>query len=237
MRAYLALCVTVFMIAMLLMWLVIWLPVRLFGEKGRWLSHQGFRFWGASQFFVGLRIKIIGRQNLVQQGPVLYIANHQSLFDTIALFWTIHRPIRVLAKAELGRLPILGPLFTTGSILVQREESGSRTASLAAMMRHFSAGGSLLLFPEGRMNKNPPALLPFSDTGIRIAMRYKLALQPIALQNSGWLLPATGPFLVYPGTLTVEVGPPILPQEYATLTPEEVTQRMHTWMAARVGEK
>lgn len=234
-RIYLAVCITVFLTAMLLMYLPIVLPVKLFGERGRQISHHAFRLWGGSLFLTGLRLSIYGREHLVQQGPVLYIANHQSLLDTIAVFWSVKRPLRALGKASLGEIPVMGLLFQVACILVKRDHAGSRSASLAAMMRHFAAGGSLLLYPEGQMNKNPPALQPFSDAGIRVAMRYGLALQPIAVAGAGRLLPATGRFLIHPGTLRVEVAKAWLPEDYAGRDAAEVTEEIRQWMSERVG--
>jgi 1-acyl-sn-glycerol-3-phosphate acyltransferase len=229
-KSYLYLSIAVFLLAMLAMYPVIVLSLYLFGEKGRRIAHHGYRLWGGSLQLIGIHIKMVNRERLPTAGPVVYIVNHQSLLDTVAVFWTVKRPFKALAKAELGKPPLVGQLMRLACIMVKRDEAGSRSASLGAMMRHFAKGHSLLLYPEGRMNKNPPALQPFSDAGIQIAMRQKVTLQPMTVVGAGKLLPAYGEFQLYPGTLTVYVGTPILPEEYANLTPQQVSQNIQTWM-------
>lgn len=227
-------CVAVFVVAMLLMYPLIVGGYALGGRHGRAASHLGFRLWGGSLLLTGLRLQIVARKQLATEGPVLYLANHQSFLDTVSIFWAIPRPFKALGKVQLGRLPVVGLLFTIGCIMVDRDRAGSRAASLVAIGRHFAQGGSLLLYPEGRMNPNPPALQPFAEAGIRLAMRQGVTLQPIALAGTGSLLPARQ-FLIRPGRVRLEVGPAITAKDYAGQDADAIVARIHAWMESRVG--
>lgn len=227
-------CVAVFVVAMLLMYPLIVGGHAFGGRRGRVLSHLGFRLWGGSLLLTGLRLQIVGRHHLATRGPVLYLANHQSFLDTVSIFWAVRRPFKALGKVQLGRLPLVGLLFRIGCIMVDRDRAGSRAGSLVAMSRHFARGGSLLLYPEGRMNPAPPALQPFAEAGIRLAMRQGVTLQPMALAGTGRLLPARR-FLIRPGRVRLEVGPPITAADYAGQDSAAVVAKIYSWIERRVG--
>src|SRR5215467_11738291 len=66
-------------------------------------------YWAT--FFVwviGFRLRVYGRENIPRSGPVLVIANHESLLDPIGVGQAIRRHIHFLARKTLFRNPIFG---------------------------------------------------------------------------------------------------------------------------------
>jgi 1-acyl-sn-glycerol-3-phosphate acyltransferase len=83
------------------------------------------------------------------EGPAIFVGNHLSYIDIIALY-SIHH-LCFVSKAEVGRWPIIGPATRiAGSILVERGSSRSRietaqTLSRAILEEH----KQVCIFPEG----------------------------------------------------------------------------------------
>ena len=61
------------------------------------LEWTGFRFWFGHLYRVELR----GVERIPAEGPVILVANHESMIDPWLLGLATPRPIRYMAKAEL----------------------------------------------------------------------------------------------------------------------------------------
>ncbi|MEM8772081.1 MAG: lysophospholipid acyltransferase family protein [Pseudomonadota bacterium] len=131
-------------------------PVMLFGRARAQAVAQ---FWSRSVLFMlrlltGVRHEVIGEQNIPQSGA-LVAANHQSAWETLALYAILPKPVAILKK-ELLRIPIFGWwVKAVGSIAVDRE-GGAK--ALRAMQRdalsNIQEGRQVIVFPEG--TRTPP---------------------------------------------------------------------------------
>ena len=55
----------------------------------------------------GARVDVIGRENIPQEGAVLYVGNHSSYFDIVLTYLCFPRPTGYVAKAEMEKIPLL----------------------------------------------------------------------------------------------------------------------------------
>ena len=103
------------------------------------------------------RLEVAGMGNVPREGPVLLVANHPGLGDSLALFATIPRPdLRVIA----ARRPFLDALPNTSRYLLTVDEaSPGRLGAVRAARRHLKGGGAVLTFPGGKIEPDP-AVLP-----------------------------------------------------------------------------
>lgn len=181
-----------------------------------------FHRWCA-RWILGIRSRVEG---IVQPGPHLYAAKHQSMFETLELLLILDDPAVVL-KRELADIPLFGRIARyEGVIPVDR--AGSAKA-LRRMMRAATAardsGRSILIFPEG--TRVAPGEQPPLQPGF--AGLYKslgIAVVPIAL-DSGRLWPRNS-FLKRPGIVTIRLGDPVPP----ALPRTEIEARVHAAMNA-----
>lgn len=93
--------------------------------------------------------KAVGREN-IPEGGVVMCGNHSNLSDPVMLCMacTLRWQIRPMAKVELSRVPILGPLLErAGVIYVDRGQADVHAVKTA--MKWLKDGGKLLIFPEG----------------------------------------------------------------------------------------
>ncbi len=103
------------------------------------------------------RVEVEGQENLPPKGPLLLVANHPGLADSIALFATVpRRDLRVVAAER----PLLEALPNTSRHLISvPEASHGRLGVFRSAVRHLKRGGAVLTFPGGKIEPDP-ALLP-----------------------------------------------------------------------------
>ncbi len=102
-------------------------------------------------------IKMVGTDHLPKDGPVLLVSNHSnSMIDPLLLGWTVRRRIRFLARASAFRIPVIGVLLKWLGVIPVFRSSGAGDGSpqnaecYSEVLRIFSNGGAVGMFPEGR---------------------------------------------------------------------------------------
>ncbi|SMF05186.1 lysophospholipid acyltransferase family protein [Pseudobacteriovorax antillogorgiicola] len=106
---------------------------------------------------------------------ILFLGNHVNYLDIIAL--SVLHPMAFIAKEEVGRWPLIGPLIARmHTIFVQREDVWQRVRCVRALQRGINSM-CYCLFPEGTTTdklvpdlKNWKAghLLTLRDPGVRV---------------------------------------------------------------------
>lgn len=94
------------------------------------------------------RMEVIGAANVPAEGPVILCANHISYLDPPFVGTPLNRKVHYMAKAELFRIPLLGPLITNlGAFPVKRGGVGKETIRHA--LKLLEEGKVMGIFPEG----------------------------------------------------------------------------------------
>jgi putative hemolysin len=111
----------------------------------RWLVH---RMAGG--------VQVRGAEELPRQGPLLVLANHPGMTDTVALFASLaaRADLRVIAydRPFLRALP-----HVARHVIFVQEDGASRSRVLREGIRHLQRGGALLSFPAGAIEPDPAA--------------------------------------------------------------------------------
>lgn len=95
-------------------------------------------------------VTISGLENLPEDRPVVFCANHASALDPILFCLALprKRPMRMMAKKELMTVPVLGWFLTKlGGFGVDRGNADLTAVKTA--IKAIKEGKSLLVFPEG----------------------------------------------------------------------------------------
>lgn len=113
--------------------------------------------YGTARFLTGLichgplRLRVYGADRVPLDGPLIVAANHLSYVDPVALGVALPRPVRYIAKIELFRIPVLGPLITSlGAYPVDRSKGD--IAAIKTSVAQLAAGNAVGIFPEGTRN-------------------------------------------------------------------------------------
>lgn len=189
-------------------YVVIFLTVK--QHPGKWLyacNYQYARIWGAIN---GVRYNIAGRQHIDAVGTCVICVNHRGIGDLFILPASMkgvnYRP---LSKAELGKIPVLGYLFRSALVLIDRKSPESRKRGVETLKKLMAEEGiSPLIFPEGTRNRTAEPLKEFYDGAFRIAIECQVPIVPIVLLNVDAVTPQ-GSILIRPGRLYSRFLPPI----------------------------
>ena len=161
------------------------------------------------KLIVGTDVEIRGREN-IPAGNAVIASKHQSLWETFALIPLLTNFAFIL-KRELQWIPMFGWFSMKFRMIAVKRGDRSRAVSnlLAAVRDAIShADRHIVIFPEG--TRRPVGAEPRYKTGVAaIYTEVGLPVVPVAL-NSGLFWPRRK-FLRFPGTVTVEILPPIEP--------------------------
>lgn len=177
------------------------------------LAHRLARAWARLLLrLIGVRLRVHGLESLQSTRGGILIANHQSALDIPALLAVLPPPVRFLAAAGLFRIPFMGWYMSrVGYVPVDRHDPRRAREALQRARSRAGDGVSILVFPEG--TRTPEGtLVEFKRGSFHLARDSGLAIYPVALRNSGRLMPR-GSWRVDPGTIEVLIGAPLAPDE------------------------
>ena len=170
---------------------------------------MGFHLWAQSfRLFTGIWYDVKGLENIRSDKSYIIIPNHTSFLDICLLPLITKGAFKILAKKEVGEIPGFGLLARIVTVMVDRTSTNSRKQSVVKMTRTLKAGTSIMIFPEGTVNKTNNLLNPFYDGAFRIALETGAPLVPVAVAGTGMLMPPKK-FIMRPGTVRVQIMPPV----------------------------
>jgi 1-acyl-sn-glycerol-3-phosphate acyltransferase len=174
---------------------------------------------------VGIDHRVVGAENLPGI-PAIYAVKHQSAWETLFLSRYLDYPAFVLKK-ELLSIPLFGWFMQkTGMIAVDRKAGASALRGMARQAAEtLESGRSILIFPEGT-RVAPGQSRPYQPGVAALYTQLKVPVVPVAL-NSG-LYWGRRAFIKQPGTIVVEILPPIPPGLDRKALMKELETRIET---------
>ncbi len=120
-----------------------------------------------------------GRELVPAEGGVVLCANHTSFLDPILLLLAVtkKRQIRVVAKAELFKIPVLNWILK-GIGIIPVKRGLSDVTSFKECLRVLRNGEPLLIFPEGTRVKEGQQVEPHSGAVV-MAARANVPVMPV----------------------------------------------------------
>ena len=188
--------------------LVIWAAVTPFDRRRRLLGKYTRR-WG-THYLDGVpfaSVTVYHRERAVDIGPVVFVSNHLSLSDVLALF-KLDYPFLWVSKVENFYAPFLGwNMWLNNYVALKRGYLPSIMRMYRTCIRRLAEGHSLFIFPEG--TRSPDGELQYFHAGaFRMAIRNNVPIVPIVIEGTREVL-AKGKLRVKPLPVWVEVLEPI----------------------------
>jgi 1-acyl-sn-glycerol-3-phosphate acyltransferase len=110
----------------------------------------------------------------------LLLSNHVSWIDIFAINAVL--PCRFVAKAEIGRWPVIGSLVTrSGTLYIERGRRRAVASMNDTVQSHLRAGESIVVFPEGTTSRGD-RLLPFHSNLVAPAVEVDSPVWPVGLR-------------------------------------------------------
>jgi 1-acyl-sn-glycerol-3-phosphate acyltransferase len=167
------------------------------------------RLWSRSIMRAcGVKLIVHQRAPLDPGRSYVFMANHLSTADIWSLFVAMPFPVRMIAKKQLGSIPLFGWALRAGRfIFIDRKNPVAARRSIDEAARRIASGQSVLIFPEGTRSRDG-ALGPFKKGGFHLAIASGADIVPVAISGSREIM-RRGSMLIHPGTISVELGAPI----------------------------
>jgi 1-acyl-sn-glycerol-3-phosphate acyltransferase len=138
---------------------------------------------------LGTRYSFENRKLIPKNVPLIFVANHQSLYDIIAMIWYLRDfHCKYVSKKELGKgIPSVSyNLRHGGSVLIDRKDPKQAIPLIKRLSEYIEANQrSAVIFPEGTRSKTgKPG--EFAQNGLKILCKYAPSayVVPISINNS-----------------------------------------------------
>lgn len=179
-------------------------------------------------------LQVFGKENIPEEDGFLMYANHQGLFDIIALSATCDKPWAAVLKKELYKLPFLKQVVDcTKSYPMDREDLRQSMEVIQAVTKEVKNGRNYLIFPEGTRSKKGNQMLEFHGGSFKCATKAKCPILPIAFIDSFKVLDQKGSRKV---TVQIHYLEPISYEEYKDLKATELAKMVHARIEKIVSE-
>ena len=167
--------------------------------------------------------------------PTIIMCNHSSLYDIpLSLFAFPNHAIRMLAKKELSRIPIIGKGMTAAEFpFIDRKNRHQAIKDLSVIKGMLESGIVLWIAPEGTRSKDG-ALGPFKKGGFITAINARATIIPIGIRGANQILPARTLRLNTGQTAEVHIGAPIDASVYTIDNKDELIDKVHHAMQALI---
>lgn len=174
------------------------------------------------------RLRILGYEKLIQEGPCIYVANHESYLDPPLLGQLFEKPVYFLARKTLFDPPFMKVLLPLCYALPIDQEQPN-PGSLLGVMRLLRTGGRIIIFPEGARSPDGQIHDAMPGIGLIIGRMTGVPVQPLRIEGAFECLPIHSRHLRF-FPLTVSVGDPV------AFTPDELRGRGRQ-MQLHIGHK
>lgn len=171
-------------------------------------------------------LQVYGEENIPKEDGFLFYANHQGLFDIIAIAASCERPWAAVLKKELYKLPLLKQMVDcTKSYPMDREDIRQSMQVIQAVTKEVEKGRNYLIFPEGTRNRQGNQMLEFHSGSFKCATKARCTILPVALIDSYKVLDQKGSKQV---TVQLHYLKPITYEEYKDMNTVELAKMVRS---------
>lgn len=182
----------------------------------------------------GIEIDVAGLEHAPSHEKFVIMSNHQSHYDIPVLYTALRRPMRMVAKKELFRIPFFGQAMTAAEFV--RVDRGDRRQAFEAIDRAkalIESGLDIWIAPEGTRSKTGE-LGEFKRGGFHLALGTNARILPVSLSGTMRVMPATGIKIHRDQRVKVTVSAPIDPKEYGRKRLPELVEAVRSAIVAHV---
>jgi 1-acyl-sn-glycerol-3-phosphate acyltransferase len=207
----------------------------LFDQRG-YFAHRCARAWSWLILrTTGVRVTVEGLDRITPGTTYVFVANHQSIYDTPVIFASLPYQLRIIAKESLARFPVLGWHLKRGGHLFVDRRHPDRAGILKRWRALVSEGLSLIIYAEG--TRSPDGRVSrFKAGSFLLAIEAGLPIVPVAVIGTRNVMPK-GRLRTEPADVRLVVHDPIRPPAIEMPTIQDakaLADRVHTLVAAAV---
>lgn len=149
-----------------------------------------------------------GLEKIVKSRSYVFISNHSSNLDPLAVAWTLSNTLRFIGKRSLEKIPLFGWAARRARVIfIDRSDSHKSIETINKAIKELRDGISAYFFAEGTRNFNGK-LQSFKKGGVVLALKARLPIVPITILDSHKLFPKRA-LRIKPGVMRIIIGDPI----------------------------
>lgn len=206
----------IFLLLMLVLFPFVLLSFLLGKESTGNMVYHICRIWADTALFLwGIRPQNIYEFPLDKNKPAIFVFNHISYIDIPAILVSLRGfHFRILAKAEMAKIPIFGTFYRAAAVMVDRSDPDKRAESVKQLVALLKKNISVVIAPEGTFNTSGRPLKEFYNGAFRIAIETKTPIRPMLFLDSFSRLNYHSIFSLTPGKCRTVFLPEISVENY-----------------------
>lgn len=166
---------------------------------------------------LNIDLNVMGKENLPEDGPVVFVANHQGYGDIPVCCAALDKfQTGFIAKSSLSKLPLYGEwIKNIRSVMIDREDPRESLRAIETAIGFIKQGFSIVVFPEGHRSKGHD-MGEFKKGSLRLATKPGVPVIPISINGTYKLFEEKGymqgnfkvDFLIHPPIETANMSRP-----------------------------
>lgn len=202
---FLILFLVIFSPALIVEWIIGRFNPERKSKSSLWLVQKAF---GIILFLSGTKVDVIGRENIPDDQPVLYVGNHRSYFDIVIGYRLIKGECGFIAKKEMEKIPFLRRwMKNIHCLFLDRKNIKEGLKTILAGIDKVKHGISIWIFPEGTRNRDS-GMMEFKEGSMKIAEKTGCPIIPVAMTGTAEIFEKHIPW-IKKSHVTVTFGKPI----------------------------
>ncbi len=190
------------------------------------VPHILARIWAKTIVWAsGVKVKVIGLENIDPNKTYVFAANHQSQYDIFTLMGFLPIQFKWMAKQSLFYIPFVGwGIKACGHIPVKRESPKEAYKALLKAIKKIKEGYSIVIFPEGTRSETG-RINEFKGGGMLLALRTGVPIVPLTIVGTRQILPKGGK-RIRKGKVAIIIDKPIVVSDYTDRDKQLLAERV-----------
>jgi len=156
----------------------------------------------------GIKVKVIGMENIPEDENVLFVSNHQSNFDIPILLKSLNKRVSFIAKEEIKKMPFIGGWMEIQKcVFIKRDDPRQAVKAINKGAKFIENGQAMVIFPEGTRSEDGN-LNEFKAGSFKLAVKSKAKIIPITINGSINAM-RKGTLLIKPTEVVLTISKPI----------------------------
>lgn len=181
-----------------------------------------------------VHIECYGKENIPKENGYILFPNHQGLYDVLTIIDTHEKPLSVVMKKELEKVPMLSKIFLAmRAHSIDREDIRQSMKVIQQVSEEAAEGKNFVIFAEGTRSKEGNKPGEFKGGSFKSAIKARCPIVPVALVD------AFKPFdisSVKKVTVKISYLEPIYYEEYKDMKTTQIANLVKKKITDRIEE-
>ncbi|MCK4505817.1 MAG: 1-acyl-sn-glycerol-3-phosphate acyltransferase [Candidatus Aegiribacteria sp.] len=157
----------------------------------------------------GVRVQVQGIHNIIRDRSQIFVANHESWFDSFILAAVLPIPVTFVSKKEMFRVPIYSYIMRRlRFVSMDRANPHNDLKSIEATAALLQSHLSIVVFPEGTMSRTGK-LGSFKRGAVYLAANANIPITPITVTGTRKIKSRGSPWIHFGMQTEVIISEPV----------------------------